>query len=48
TTGQFLLVANKRTDNLVVFRIDQTTGMGEKIAEIGNLEQPQCVKFLEK
>ena len=48
TTGQFLLVANKRTDNLVVFRIDQTTGMGEKIAEIGNLGQPQCVKFLEK
>ena len=45
-TGQFLLVANQDSDNVVVFRIDQKTG---HLTATGNSLQvgaPVCVKFV--
>jgi 6-phosphogluconolactonase len=45
-TGAFLLVANQRSDNVVVFNIDQSTG---RLTPTGNnyqLPSPVCLKFL--
>jgi 6-phosphogluconolactonase len=45
-TGKFLLVANQDSDNVVTFRIDQTSG---KLIDIGvetTVPSPVCLKFL--
>ena len=45
-SGKFLLVANQNSDEIVVFRIDKTTGLltdtGQRI-EVGN---PVCIKWI--
>jgi 6-phosphogluconolactonase len=44
-TGAFLLVANQKSDNIVVFRLDQRTGglsfTGQKV----EVPSPVCLKF---
>ena len=42
-TGEFLLVANQDTDNVVVFKIDNRTGKLKKISEV-EVSTPVCVK----
>lgn len=46
-TGNFLLVANQQTNNIVTYKIDKDTGL---LTETGNLEVPipVCLKFTEK
>ena len=45
-TGNFLIVANQDSDNIVLFRIDQTTGLLKPIGEPIAIKHPQCVKFV--
>lgn len=46
-TGNFLLVANQQTNNIVTFKIDKSTGM---LTQTGDMEipVPVCVKFTTK
>lgn len=43
--GNFLLVANQRSDNIVVFRIDKTTGMLSPTGFEAEVPSPVCLKF---
>jgi len=45
-TGRFLVVANQKSDNIVVFRIDQITGMLEETGIETTISKPVCVLFL--
>jgi len=45
SSGQYLLVANQNSDNIVSFSIDQDTGELSKIAEI-TAPTPVCLKLL--
>jgi 6-phosphogluconolactonase len=45
-TGQFMLVANQDSNNVVVFRINQETGKLEKTDHEIACPKPVCVKFL--
>ncbi len=47
-TGHFLLVANKNTDNIVVFRINRRTGMLRATGTQIEIPNPVCLKFLSK
>ena len=44
-TGSFLLVANKDSDNVVCFKIDEHTGALGYLQRI-NVPKPVCIKFL--
>lgn len=46
-SGNYLLVANQQSNNIVTFKIDKKTGL---LTEVGNLEVPipVCLKFTEK
>jgi len=44
-TGKFLLVANQRSDNISVFRINRKTGLPEGPVSIMNMKAPACLKF---
>ena len=46
-TGQWLLVANQDSDNIVVFSIDQKTGLLKKHSINNELNSPSCIQFLE-
>lgn len=41
--SRFLIVANQLSDNLVVFRIDQRTGLLEAVENISGISRPICV-----
>ena len=45
-TGAFLLVANQRTDNVVVFSIDRATGRLKPAGHVEEIPSPVCLKFL--
>lgn len=45
-TGKFVLVANKRSGNIVSFKIDYSTGRLIKSGEIETFPNPQCIKFI--
>jgi 6-phosphogluconolactonase len=45
-SGAYLLAANERSDSLVVFKIDQTTGKLTPTGEKAEVGVPVCVKFL--
>jgi 6-phosphogluconolactonase len=45
-TGGFLLVANQRSDNVVVFKIDAKTGRLKPAGQTATLPVPVCLKFL--
>ncbi|WP_052432242.1 lactonase family protein [Flammeovirga pacifica] len=45
-TGDFLIVANKISNNLVVFKRDQNTGLLSKIDEIKGIGSPSSLKMI--
>ncbi|MGH3629301.1 MAG: lactonase family protein, partial [Sciscionella sp.] len=45
-TGHFLLVANRDTDNIVVFAIDPVTGLLKATGRKLQVPNPVCLKFL--
>jgi 6-phosphogluconolactonase len=45
-TGHFLLVANRDTDNIVVFAIDPDTGLLKTTGKEMKVPNPVCLKFL--
>ena len=45
-TGRFLLVANRDTDNIVVFAIDPVTGLLKATGKEMQVPNPVCLKFL--
>jgi 6-phosphogluconolactonase len=46
-TGAFLLVANQKSDSIVVFRLDQTTGRLNATGHAVQVPAPVCLKFTE-
>ncbi len=46
--GHFLLVANRDTDNIVVFRIDDETGLLKATGIQIDIPNPVCLKLLKK
>jgi 6-phosphogluconolactonase len=45
-TGKFLLAANQESNNIVVFRIDTTTGALAPTGEIAEVPAPVCITFV--
>jgi 6-phosphogluconolactonase len=45
-TGKWLLVANQRSDNVVVFRIDQKTGLLKATDKQLSVPAPVCLKMI--
>jgi 6-phosphogluconolactonase len=45
-TGKFLLAANQETNNIVIFRIDSTTGALSPTGEIAEVPAPVCITFV--
>jgi 6-phosphogluconolactonase len=45
-TGKFLLAANQESNNVVVFRIDSTTGALAPTGEIAEVPAPVCITFV--
>jgi 6-phosphogluconolactonase len=46
-TGKFLLAANQESNNIVIFRIDSTTGALSPTGEIVEAPAPVCITFLQ-
>jgi 6-phosphogluconolactonase len=44
-TGAFLLVANQKSDSIVVFRLDQRTGRLTATGQAAQVPSPVCLKF---
>lgn len=47
-TGNYLLVANQNTDNIVFFRIDPQTGKLHPTGQVVDVPMPVCVKMMPK
>jgi 6-phosphogluconolactonase len=45
-TGKFLLAANQESNNIVIFRIDSTTGALTPTGEIAEAPAPVCITFV--
>ena len=45
-TGKFLLAANQESNNIVIFRIDATTGALSPTGEIAEAPAPVCITFV--
>ena len=45
-TGSYLLAANELTNNIVIFRIDQTTGRLTKTGKEIKVDTPVCLQFV--
>jgi 6-phosphogluconolactonase len=45
-TGKFLLAANQESNNIVIFRIDSTTGALSPTGEIAEVPAPVCITFV--
>ncbi len=46
--GSYLLVANKRSENIITFKIDKHNGILSGNQEISGIALPQCIKFIKK
>jgi len=46
--GNFLLVANQNTDDIVIFKIDKKTGMLTDTGKRINVGSPVCLKWINK
>jgi 6-phosphogluconolactonase len=46
-TGQYLLIANQDSDNIVVFKRNKVTGMLKETGEQIKLPKPVCLQFLQ-
>ncbi|MFI5151883.1 MAG: lactonase family protein [Chitinophagales bacterium] len=47
-TGHFLLIANRDSDSVVVFRIDSKTGLLTASGDVIEIPNPVCLKMLKK
>lgn len=47
-SGNFLLVANQNSDNIVVFKIDRRAGLLTDTGQSVSLGNPVCIKWIEK
>lgn len=47
-TGKFLLVANQKTNNIVIFRRDMSTGLLQQTLQQIEVPSPVCLKMLAK
>lgn len=47
-TGNYLLVANRNTDNIVIFKRDKEDGSLSRTGEEIKVSQPVCLKFISK
>ncbi len=47
-TGKFLLVANQKTNNIVVFKRDPVTGKLQQTLQQIEVPSPVCLKMLAK
>ncbi len=45
--GEFMLVANERTDNIVAFKIDLGTGLLAPTGFVATVPKPVCIQFVE-
>jgi 6-phosphogluconolactonase len=45
-TGKFLLAANQESNNIVIFRIDPTTGALSPNGEVTEVPAPVCMTFV--
>jgi 6-phosphogluconolactonase len=45
-TGQYLLVANQNTSNIVIFKRNKDTGLLTKTSEITDVPNPVCLKMM--
>ena len=45
-TGAYLLAANQKSDNIVIFKIDQQTGHLTPTGQVLEVPSPVCVKFV--
>jgi 6-phosphogluconolactonase len=45
-SGQYLLAANQRSNNIISFRINQETGALSPAGYSIEISQPVCIKFL--
>jgi 6-phosphogluconolactonase len=45
-TGKFLLVANQNSDNIVIFSVDQETGLLTDTGKRINVPNPVCIKWI--
>lgn len=46
-TGGYLHVANQESNNIIVFKRDEITGLISGIASIANAQQPSCLQFVQ-
>jgi 6-phosphogluconolactonase len=46
--GNFLLVANRKTNNIVVFKRDKETGLLQKTLQQIEVPDPVCLQMLKK
>jgi 6-phosphogluconolactonase len=44
-TGNFLLVANMKSNNIIVYKINRTTGKLSQTNNRVDLDSPSCLKF---
>lgn len=47
-SGKYLLAANQQTNNIVIFKIDKTTGLLHYTGEQINIPQPVCLKMIKE
>ena len=46
--GNYMLVANKHSGNIIVYKINKQSGMLSKEHKITGITSPQCIKFIKK
>ena len=46
-TGKYLLAANQKSNQMVVFAVDQTTGLLNPTRQVLDIEEPVCVLFVQ-
>jgi 6-phosphogluconolactonase len=46
-SGNFLLVAHQKSDNIVIFKIDKKTGLLTDTGKRINIPNPVCIKWID-
>ncbi|HEV7621032.1 MAG TPA: beta-propeller fold lactonase family protein, partial [Flavisolibacter sp.] len=47
-SGNFLIVANQNTDNILIFKVDRNTGLLTETSNTISLGKPVCIKWITK
>jgi 6-phosphogluconolactonase len=47
-SGNFLLVANQESDNIIIFKINKQTGLLTDTGKRVNVPNPVCIKWVSK